>query len=221
MELVHLTQRQAHIALIAIHTAIATTDVERLKKVLTDALDSGMTINEMNEEIVHLYCYVGFAPACRATTVFMNLVDERRSRGLHDAQGREASPTDSAESKYKRGERLQMLCAGMTAEQLRSGFFGFNPLLDFCLKEHLFADLFARDLLSYVEREITTVSALAAIKEPMVESHYGGALNVGVTEGQLQEIQALIGREVSPEAAEVGRERLRHTLTIRKQQKQS
>ena len=221
MELVHLTQRQAHIALIAIHTAIATTDVERLKKVLTDALDSGMTINEMNEEIVHLYCYVGFAPACRATTVFMNLVDERRSRGLHDAQGREASPTDSAESKYKRGERLQMLCAGMTAEQLRSGFFGFNPLLDFCLKEHLFADLFARDLLSYVEREITTVSALAAIKEPMVESHYGGALNVGVTEGQLQEILALIGREVSPEAAEVGRERLRHTLTIRKQQKQS
>ena len=105
----------------------------------------------------------------------------------------------------------------MTAEQLRSGFFGFNPLLDFCLKEHLFADLFARDLLSYVEREITTVSALAAIKEPMVESHYGGALNVGVTEGQLREILRLIGQGVSAEAAEVGLQRLEHTLNIRNQ----
>lgn len=216
MELKHLTERQAHIALISIHTAI-TTNVEGLKKVLADALDFGMTINEINEEIVHLYCYVGFAPACRATTVFMNLVNERRSKGIHDEQGRKASPLDESESKYTRGERLQMLCAGMTAEQLRSGFFGFNPLLDFCLKEHLFADLFARDLLSYVEREITTVSALAAIKEPMVESHYGGALNVGVTEAQLWEILQLVEQTVSPETAAVGRSRLEHTLNIRNQ----
>ena len=147
----------------------------------------------------------------------MNLVNERRSKGIHDEQGREASPLDESESKYARGERLQMFCAGMTAKQLRSGFFGFNPLLDFCLKEHLFADLFARDLLSYVEREITNVSALAAIKEPMVESHYGGALNVGVTEGQLREILRLIGQGVSAEAAEVGLQRLEHTLNIRNQ----
>ena len=217
MVLKHLTERQVHIALISIHTAITTTNVEGLKKVLADALDFGMTINEINEEIVHLYCYVGFAPACRATTVFMNLVNERRSEGIHDEQGQEASPLDESESKYARGERLQMFCAGMTAKQLRSGFFGFNPLLDFCLKEHLFADLFARDLLSYVEREITTVSALAAIKEPMVESHYGGALNVGVTEGQLREILRLIGQGVSAEAAEVGLQRLEHTLNIRNQ----
>ena len=55
MVLKHLTERQAHIALISIHTAITTTDVEGLKKVLADALDFGMTINEINEEIVHLY----------------------------------------------------------------------------------------------------------------------------------------------------------------------
>ena len=219
MELKHLTERQAHIALISIHTAIATTDVQRLKEVLTDALNFGMTINEINEEIVHLYCYVGFAPACRATTVFMNLVNERRKQGIYDKQGRDASPLDESESKYARGEKLQMYCAGMTAEQLHSGFFGFNPLLDFCLKEHLFADLFARDLLSYIEREITTVSALAAIGEPMVESHYGGALNVGVTEEQLQDILSIVEREVSPDKAAIGRQRLQHTQTIRNQQK--
>lgn len=98
MELKHLTERQAHIALISIHTAITTTNVEGLKKVLADALDFGMTINEINEEIVHLYCYVGFAPACRATTVFMNLVNERCSEGIHDEQGQEASPLTRAKA---------------------------------------------------------------------------------------------------------------------------
>lgn len=217
MELKHLTERQSYVALISIHTAIATVNVDSLKKVLADALDFGMTINEINEEIVHLYAYLGFAPACRATTVFMNLVNERRNQGIYDEQGREASPVDKSESKYTRGEKLQMFCAGMTAKQLRNGFFGFNPLLDFCLKEHLFADLFARDLLSYVEREIITVSALAAIKEPMVESHYGGALNVGVTKEQLREILTLVGQEVSTEAEEIGYQRLEHTLNIRNQ----
>ena len=213
----HLTEREAHIALISIQSAVTTTDVERLKQVLTDALNFGMTINEINEEIVHLYCYFGFAPACRAALVFMDLVNERRSQGIHDEQGREASSFDESESRHERGERLQMFCTAMTAEQLSSGIYGFNPLLDFCLKEHLFADLFARDLLSYVEREITTVSALTAIKEPMVESHYGGALNVGVTEKQLHEILMLIEQEVSFEAAEVGSQRLEHTLQTRKE----
>lgn len=64
----------------------------------------------------------------------------------------------------------------------------------------------------------TTVSALAAIKEPMVESHYGGALNVGVTEKQLHEILMLIEQEVSFEAAEVGSQRLEHTLQARKEE---
>lgn len=219
MELKHLTERQSYIAKISIYTAITTTHVEGLKKVLTEALEFGMTINEINEEIVHLYAYLGFAPACRATIAFMNLIEERRGKGIHDEQGRNASPLDETENKYARGERLQMFCAGMTAEQLRSGFFGFNPLLDFCLKEHLFADLFARDLLTYIEREIITVSALVAIGEPMVESHYSGALNVGVTEAQLWNILDMVGGEVSPEKAAIGKERLHHTLNFRNQQK--
>lgn len=41
MELKHLTERQARIALISIHTAITTTDVEGLKNVLANALDFG------------------------------------------------------------------------------------------------------------------------------------------------------------------------------------
>lgn len=217
MALNNLTVRQSHIALISILTTITKTDVERLKQVLADALDFGLTINEINEEIIHLYCYVGFAPVCRANIVFMELVEERRNRGINDEQGREPSPLDETESKYARGEKLQMLLTGMTAQQLQSGVYGFNPRLDYCLKEHLFADLFARDILSYIEREIATVSALASMNDPLVEAHYGGALNVAVTPGQLNDILTIVGQEVSPAVAETGSKRLEHTLKIRNQ----
>lgn len=217
MEQKHLTEHQSHIALISILTTITKTEVERLRQVLADALDFGLTINEINEEIIHLYCYVGFAPVCRANIVFMELVEERRNRGINDKQGREPSPLDETESKYARGEKLQMLLTGMTAQQLQSGVYGFNPRLDYCLKEHLFADLFARDILSHIDREIATVSALASMNDPLVEAHYGGALNVAVTPDQLNDILTLVGQEVSPAVAEIGRKRLEHTLKIRNQ----
>ena len=217
----HLTERQTHIARIAILTAISTTDVERLKEVLAEALDFGMSINEINEEVVHLYCYLGFAPSCRTNIVFMNLVNERQKMGITDQRGHAASPIDSSENKYVRGEKLQMLCAGMTSEQLRSGSFGFNPLLDICLKEHLFADLWGRDVIAFSDREIAVVSALAAIGEPFVESHYGGAMNVGVTKEQILEILTLVEKEVSTDVANIARERFEHALTLRNQNKQS
>jgi 4-carboxymuconolactone decarboxylase len=66
--------------------------------------------------------------------------------------------------------------------------FAFNPLIDAFLKEHLFADIFDRDILSYTDREIVTVSTLPSVYDPFVRSHIGGALNVGVTENQLIEL---------------------------------
>ena len=216
MELKHISPRQRHIIDVSIATALSWKNSDGLKAALTDALDAGLSINELNEEIVHLYCYVGFAPSCRATIMLMNLVAERKAAGIEDEQGREATPIDESESRYSRGEKLQMFCAGATAEQLRSGFFGFNPLLDKCLKEHLFADLFARDLLSPVEREMATVASLASIEEPMVESHFGGALNVGVTVDQLNELLGLVGSKTSERIENLNLSRLQHTLDNRK-----
>lgn len=207
-----LTERQYHIAMISISTALSANSAEKLQKSLSNALEAGLTINEINEEIAYLYAYLGFAPSCRAAKVFMDLVNERARQGKLDIQGREANLIDPTKNKYARGEKLQMFCTGLTAEQLRSGFFGFNSLLDFCLKEHLFADLFARDLLSPEEHEITTVSALAAIGEPLVEAHFRGALNVGVSREQIQEILELISDEVSVEIADIGQKRLEITL---------
>ena len=97
MELKHISPRQRHIIDVSIATALSWKNPDGLKAALTDALDAGLSINELNEEIVHLYCYVGFAPSCRATIILMNLIDERCACGIHDEQGREASPVNEDE----------------------------------------------------------------------------------------------------------------------------
>ena len=75
------------------------------------------------------------------------------------------------------------------------------------LKEHLFADLFERDVLTHAEREIATVAILAAIGglEPMMKGHMGIALNVGVTPDELRGLLALVERRIGRSEADAGR----------------
>ena len=60
-------------------------------------------------------------------------------------------------------------------------FAAFGPEIDVSLKEHLFADIFERDILSYHDREITTISALISLGsvESQLQSHMNMGLHVG------------------------------------------
>ncbi|WP_347566553.1 carboxymuconolactone decarboxylase family protein [Parabacteroides gordonii] len=72
------------------------------------------------------------------------------------------------------------------------------------LKEHLFADLFERNVLTYAKREIATVSVLAAIGnvEPMMKGHMNIALNVGVTPNELRNLLAIVEKLVGRSEAD-------------------
>lgn len=68
------------------------------------------------------------------------------------------------------------------------------PIVDRYLNEHLFCDIFERDLLTWQERELATVSILAALGEgvePMLRSHSAICLRQGVTENQLRQMTAI------------------------------
>ena len=75
-----------------------------------------------------------------------------------------------------------------------AGYAAFAPVIDTFLKEHLFADIFERDILTYAERELVTISVLSAIGgvEPMLRSHLTISLNVGLTSSQLNEFVGII-----------------------------
>lgn len=208
-----LNKKQQMIVLISAFTAKS--DVGNLKTALNEGLDSGLTINEIKEELNHLYAYCGFAPSIRGLMTFRDVLKERKTEGINDEVGRDASPIDDNSSKYERGEKAQVLVTGQTAEQLKTNFDGLSPFMDVLLKEHLLADLFGRDILTFIERELTTVSALASMHEPMVQSHFHGALNVGVTEQQLQELLSIVEESISKAEAETGRAILNGVLASR------
>ena len=207
-----LTIRQRHLVTISAFTAKS--DVARLKIALNEGLDDGLTVNEINEELAHLYAYCGFPASIRGINTFNEVVNEREGKGIKDEKGKEASPIDESVSRYKRGEKAQMLVTAMSAEQLKT-LFAFNPLIDVFLKEHLFADIFDRDILSYIDREIVTVSALVSVVDSFIPSHVNGALNVGVTQEQLKELFDVMESKVGKREADAGRKVLGEVLAAR------
>jgi alkylhydroperoxidase/carboxymuconolactone decarboxylase family protein YurZ len=208
-----LDERQQQLVKISAFTSKS--DVKNLRIVLNEALDAGLTINEINEALAHLYAYVGFPPSIRGIHLFKEVVEERKAKGLKDEPGRESTPVSQDSTTYERGEKAQMVVTAMSAEQLKT-LFAFNPLIDVFLKEHLFADIFDRDILSYTDREIVTVSSLASVRDPFVRSHIGGALNVGVTEQQLKEVFAIIRDKIGKEEADTANKVLAEVIASRK-----
>lgn len=83
-----------------------------------------------------------------------------------------------------------------------SGYRAFSPEMDVFLKEHLFADVFERDVLSYQDREICTMSALINLGgvEPMLKGHLNIAFNIGISEGQIMDLIQVVENSTGFEA---------------------
>lgn len=187
---------------IAIAALTAKSDYPKLKKALNKGLETGLTINEIKEIIVHTYAYCGFPKSIRALQTFMELLEERKQKGLLDEMGKEATPLSDGRSKYQRGkDNLENLIGRPITSQ--SPYAEFAPIIEIFLKEHLFADIFDRDVLTYAERELVTVSVLSAIGnvEPMLRSHFSICLYQGFTPEQLKEFIGLIRSEVGEKEA--------------------
>ena len=180
-----LTAREQAIVAVASYTGKG--DLEHLKTALAQALDTGMTVNEVNEVLVHAYAYCGFPRSLRAIQTFMQVVDERKARGIDDPVGREATVIENDRSRYERGRDILAEISGISADAPKAGYAVFTPTVERFLKEHLFADLFERDLLTYRERELATVSVLAGVGgvEPMASGHMAICLHLGITAEQL------------------------------------
>jgi alkylhydroperoxidase/carboxymuconolactone decarboxylase family protein YurZ len=207
--------KQQKIITISAYTAKG--DLENLKAELNAGLDSGLTINESKEILVHLYAYCGFPRSLRGIQTLMEVLDERKANGIKDEMGREATPITDTRSRFDRGEEIQMKVTRRTVEELRGGYAAFSPEIAAFLKEHLFADLFERDVLSFSEREVVTVSALISMGgvEPMVKSHFIGALNVGVTADQLKQLISVIETQVDKKDADTAKPILEEVLSGR------
>lgn len=181
----NLNTKQENIAIIASRTAAG--DMDGLTAALNRGLDDGLTINEIKEELVQMYAYCGFPRSLNAITNFMNVVGDRKSRGIIDTVG--VAPTELP-ANANREEIGRTTRERLTGAPFNAAYADFVPAIDTFLKEHLFADIFARGVLSPQEREIATVAALATMQGTagQLAGHIGIAKNIGVTDGQIAEV---------------------------------
>jgi 4-carboxymuconolactone decarboxylase len=210
-----LTDKQQGIVPVAAYTAIG--DLQRLKSALNEGLDAGLTINEIKEVIVHLYAYCGFPRSIRGLQTFMEVLDERKARGIQDVWGADASPVQSEHTKYERGRAVLAELTKSPQDGPLTGYRAFAPVIDTLLKEHLFVDLFERDVLTYAERELVTVTVLSTIGgvEPMLRSHFSICLNVGLTAGQLYDFVGIIESTLGKKEADAAQHILNEVLLSR------
>ncbi|MHB1177179.1 MAG: carboxymuconolactone decarboxylase family protein [Daejeonella sp.] len=190
-------------AIIRISALAGKGDLSGLETELNTGLDAGLTVNQIREVMIHLYAYAGFPRSLRGLQTFISVLDERKAKGINDPAGPEATPVNDQRSKYERGKAVLEQLTGVRENSPKTGYAAFAPIIEIFLKEHLFADIFERDILSYAERELVTVSVLASIggAEPMLRSHLNICLNVGITPAQLQEFVGVIKSSIGKKDA--------------------
>jgi 4-carboxymuconolactone decarboxylase len=210
-----LDRRQQSIVMISALTAKG--DLVKLPKALSDGLDAGLTVNEIKEALTHLYAYCGFPRSIRGLQTLMAVLEQRQANGIEDHFGAEASPVKDERSKYERGKEILGKLTGIK-EGGPAGYSAFAPAIDTFLKEHLFADIFERDLLSYAERELVTISVLSSIGgvEPMLQGHLNISLNVGLTPDQLHQFVNIIKPTVGEKEAKTAQSVLDGVLIAKK-----
>lgn len=207
-----MEKKQQHIVEVA--ALVGKGDLTNLKSTLAEGLNDGMTVNEIKEVMIHAYAYCGFPRALRGLQTFVAVLNERKTKGIEDKMGRKASSITDTRSKYERGRDILAEISGVPANAPQADYAILAPEIEIFLKEHLFADIFERDVLTYAEREIATVAILAAISgvEPMLKGHINIALNVGVTPDELHHLFAIVEKQVGRSEADTGRMVLNEVL---------
>jgi 4-carboxymuconolactone decarboxylase len=210
-----LSTKQQSIVPIAAFTAIG--DLAKLRTALHDGLNAGLTVNEIKEILVHLYAYTGFPRSLNGINTFMAVIDERRAQGIEDEPGQEARPLPTDMDKDEYGARVRARLAGWDMIPPPGGYQLFAPIIDTFLKEHLFADIFARDVLDFQSRELVTIAALASMTGTggQLQFHLGAAMNTGLSEAQMQDFIAVLKAKVGQQEAEDAAAILQNVLSSR------
>jgi fermentation-respiration switch protein FrsA (DUF1100 family)/alkylhydroperoxidase/carboxymuconolactone decarboxylase family protein YurZ len=184
-----LNAKQESIILIAAYTAKG--EQANMKNAFSNGLDNGLSINETKEVLLQVYAYAGFPRSLNGLHTLMAVLEERKNRGIIDQTGKEPKPVSTDKTKLQLGTELQTKLLGKPA---KGPVYEFAPTIDQFLKEHLFADIFSRDILDFKTRELITISTLASIgnAETQLRSHVNVGIYNGVTQAELNAIAEII-----------------------------
>ena len=181
-------------AIVAVASYTGKGDLEHLKPALTQALETGMTINRNKRSVdSRLRLLRGFRAACGRFRLYAG--SGRTESGRNKRPGRSGSIRSQGRQKSLRaGTRRACRNIGYAGRCPESRICHIRPYYRAFSKEHLFTDLFERDLLTCRERELATVSILAGVSgvEPMAVGHMSICLHLGITPEQLSALLNIV-----------------------------
>ena len=191
------------LAIVPIAALSAAGDSGRLKTAIERGLERGLTVNEIQEIFTHQSAYAGFPRALNGMNTLQAVLKERQARGIRDPQGKAAATPPDNTDYYALGRQTLQTLGSPAADSVIASHEG----IDRALKAHLFGYLFARDNLNYVNRELVTVSTIAALgkADAQLHSHLGITQRLGVNNQQLQRVFDVLAKEYDPQAAEQAR----------------
>lgn len=208
-----LSPKQRAVAPIAAFTAKG--DQAKLRTAMERGLGAGLSVNEIKEILIQMYAYCGFPRSLNAINTFGALLDERAKQGIKDTIGEEpkAVPTDRTRERIGHENRVKL--TGSTA---LGSYAKVVPTIDIFLKEHLFADIFERGVLTWQEREIATVAALVSLDgtEAQRRSHTRCCMNTGVTASQMEDLARTLRAEVGESEGAAAEQALKEVLASNK-----
>ena len=105
-----MNAKQERIVTIAAFTANG--HLEKLKAALNEGFDAGLTVNEIKEILVQMYAYAGFPRSLNGINTFMDVLEERKQKGIKDEPGKEPSPTPANRSSIELGTEIQTRLIG-------------------------------------------------------------------------------------------------------------
>lgn len=204
----HLSLRHQQMIPIAAFTASG--NIEKLTPAIHSALDAGLSVSEAREIMIQLYAYTGFPRSLNALNTLADAIAERKEQGIDTQQGQEATPLPKDYNANSAGNAVRNELVGRDMTINTSRYAQLAPVIDVYLKEHLFGDIFSRDVLNYQDRELVTISALAAMSgtDAQLKGHLTISLNVGLTKPQLQDFAAVLQRSVGSASAQRARQLL-------------
>lgn len=188
-------------SMVSISALAGAGDLPQLEKALETGLKNGLTVNEIKELLVQVYAYAGFPRSLNGLQTFSAVLDKRKAQGINDVMGKEASPMPKNKTSLQFGAENQ---TNLFKREVKGGLYDFSPLIDYCLKAHLFGDLFQRDVLTWKDRELITVGILAGIDNvnPQLQAHLATCYNnSGWTKEQLFDYVNVIRENLGEDAA--------------------
>jgi 4-carboxymuconolactone decarboxylase len=186
--------RSKEIAVVAALTAMGNADPQ-LRVHIYAALNVGCNISQIQEVILQMSAYSGFPSSINGMIALKEVLEDREKEGIKDEKGTALSSTIPRDkTRYEYGAELLTKLNKDQVSILESTFKDLSPDMPKFIIEYGYSDILARPALDLRHREIATIAALTAVGNlpSQLKFHIRAALNIGVTQEEINEIMILM-----------------------------